>query len=77
VIALWRGQQTGHAAMPPSGGNAAAAQARRDRARDAARLRRIGPVPGRVVLSSSLLVTPPGGAGHIESGADGAGWEKP
>ena len=33
--------------------------------------------PGRVVLSSSLLVTPPGGAGHIESGAGGADREKP
>ena len=32
--------------------SAAAAQARRDRARDAARPRRIGPVPGRAVLIS-------------------------
>lgn len=64
VIALWRGQQIGHAARAASGGTTVT----------------LGPgatahalllvydasaaCPGHVVPSSSLLVTPPGGAGN-------------
>ena len=64
VIALWRGQQAGHAARAASGGTAVT----------------LGPgatahalllvydasaaCPGHVVPSSSLPVTPPGGAGN-------------
>ncbi len=64
VIALWRGQQVGHAARAASGGTTVT----------------LGPgatahalllvydasaaCPGHVVPSSSLLVTPPGGAGN-------------
>ena len=64
VIALWRGQQVGHAAMSASGGKTITLGAGATAHAILIVHNASAVCPGHVVPSSSLLVTPPGGAGN-------------
>ena len=64
VIALWRGQQAGHAARAASGGTAVTLGPGATAHALLLVYDALAACPGHVVPSSSLLVTPPGGAGN-------------